>query len=146
MRQLIAYDESNIVGADMYHLPKKGAMLWVQGEDRLHTVNKVEFLSGLGLNVVCTHRGLAWPPTVSKIRCKKEDMLPVTEETDDFKLYDLVVLKPQLVGLPEYENFKGVLMIDRVDIPNVYVHHTSSGYQNWIARADLLRVVLPDYS
>lgn len=143
---MIAYDESNIVGADMYHLPKKGAMLWVQGEDHLQRVNKVEFISGKGLQVVCTRGVFAWPPTVSKIRCRKEDMLPVTEETDDFKLYDLVVLKPQVVGLPGYENFNGVLMIGRVDTPNVYVHHTSRGYQGWIPRADLLRVVLPDYS
>lgn len=143
---MIAYDESNIVGADMYHLPKKGAMLWIQGEDRLQSVNKVEFLSGVGLSVMCDYAGFAWPPTVSKIRCKKEDVLPCTEETDDFKLYDLVVLKPQVVGLAEYENFKGVLMIGRVDTPNVYVHHTSRGYQCWIPRADLLKVVIPDYS
>ena len=143
---MIAYDESNIVGADMYHLPKKGAVLWVQGEYHLQIVNKVEFLSGVGLQVICTSGGIAWPPTVSKIRCKKEDLLQCTEETDDFKLYDLVVLKPRALGLPEYENFKGVLMIARVDTPNVYVHYTSRREQGWIARADLLRVVLPDYS
>ena len=143
---MIAYDESNIVGPDVYHLPKKGAMLWIQGEDHLHTVDKVQFLSGVGLNVVCTHGGFAWPPSVLKVRCKKEDMFPCTEETDDFKLYDLVVLKPQVVGFPLYADFEGVLMIGRLDTPNVYVHHTSSGYQGWIARADLLRVVLPDYS
>ena len=146
MKQLIAYDESNIVGPDVYHLPKKRAVLWIQGEDHLHIVNKVEFLSGVGLHVVCRYGDFAWPPTVSKIRCKKEDMLPCTEETEDFKLYDLVVLKPKLVGLPGYENLNGILMIGRVDTPNVYVHHTSKGYQNWIARADLLKVVLPDYS
>ena len=144
---MIAYDESNIVGADMYHLPKKGAVLWIriQGEDQLQRVNKVESISGQGLLV---NREFAWPPTVSKVRCRKEDLLPCTEETDDFKLYDLVVLKPQVLGLPAYENFKGVLMIDRVDTPNVYVHHTrmDRGYQGWIPRADLLKVVLPDYS
>jgi len=144
---LIAYDESNIVGADMYHLPKKGAVLWIrtQGEDQLQRVNKVELIFGQGLLV---NRVFAWPPTVSKIRCRKEDLLPCTEETDDFKLYDLVVLKPQVLRFPEYENFKGVLMIDRVDTPNVYVQHTrvDRGYQGWIPRADLLKVVLPDYS
>lgn len=143
---MIAYDESNIVGVDMYHLPKKGAVLWIQGEDCLQRVNRVQFLSGVGLKVMCTYGDFAWPPTVSKIRCKKEFLLPVTEETDDFKLYDLVVLKPQVLGAPVYENFKGVLMIGRVDTPNVYVHHTGKGYQGWIPRADLLKVVLPDYS
>ncbi len=145
---MIAYDESNIVGPDVYHLPKKGAVLWIQGEDHLHTVKDVQFLSGpgQGLHVACTHGGFAWPPTVSKVRCRKEDLLPVTEETDDFKLYDLVVLKPEVAGLPEYENFNGVLMIGLLATPNVYVHHTRDGYQCWIPRADLLKVVIPDYS
>ena len=139
---MIAYDESNIVGPDVYHLPKKGAMLWVQGEDRLIRVTGVQFQSGAGLYVLTNNDGVSWPPSNTKVRCRKEDLLPVTEETDDFKLYDLVVLKPEVAGVP----MNGVLMIGRLDTPNVYVHHTNAGYQCWVPRADLLKVVLPDYS